>query len=70
MYKYNDKLYTSIEQVNEAIIENIGGNYNNIDVATTKAFEDEWQEVEEINDGDIELMTMLAHLGGRTLNGK
>ena len=48
MYKYNDKLYTSQAKVDEAIIENIGGNYNNIDVATTKEFEDEWEKVEEV----------------------
>ena len=26
MYKYNDKLYTSQAKVDEAVIENIGGN--------------------------------------------
>ena len=47
MYLYRDQLYTTETQVNEAIEENIGSNYNNRDVSTTAEFESEWDDVED-----------------------
>ena len=43
---YDDKVYESEDDVNEAIIEKIGHNYNNIDVTQTGEFELEAQTIE------------------------
>ncbi len=42
---YDDKVYESKEAVDEAIIEKIGHNYNNIDVIPTGEFELEAQSI-------------------------
>lgn len=47
-YLYDDKVYLNENEVDEAIIEKIGGNYNNIDVATTNEFQQEWDNVKEV----------------------
>ena len=49
MYKYRDKLYFNEADVDEAICEEIGGNYNNIDTQETLEFEYEWQDVERVD---------------------
>ena len=49
MYKYRDKLYFKEADVDEAICEEIGGNYNNIDPQETLEFEYEWQDVERVD---------------------
>ena len=52
---YDDKVYESEDDVNEAIIEKIGHNYNNIDVAQTGEFELEAQTIETVTfDEDTE----------------
>ena len=48
-YLYRGEEYDSEDEVGEAIIERIGGNYNNIDPSATAEFENEWiKEVEII----------------------
>ena len=42
---YDDKVYESEEAVDEAIIEKIGHNYNNIDVIQTGEFELEAESI-------------------------
>ncbi len=42
---YDDKVYESKEAVDEAIIEKVGHNYNNIDVIPTGEFELEAQSI-------------------------
>ena len=45
---YDDKVYESEDDVNEAIIEKIGHNYNNIDVTQTGEFELEAQTIKTV----------------------
>ena len=45
---YDDKAYDSEDDVNEAIIEKIGHNYNNIDVTQTSEFELEAQTIKTV----------------------
>ena len=47
-FLYDDIIYRDEVEVDEAICEKIGGNYNNIDPSTTSEFEDEWFWVEEV----------------------
>lgn len=50
---YDDKVYESEEAVNEAIIEKIGHNYNNIDASQTSEFQYEIQKIETVTvDGE------------------
>ena len=62
---YDDKVYKSEEAVDEAIIEKIGHNYNNIDVTQTREFELEAQTiktvtVDEVGDRVLEKLNYIA----------
>ena len=50
---YDDNVYESEESVNEAIIEKIGHNYNNIDVTQTGEFELEAQTIETVTFDEV-----------------
>ena len=50
---YDDKVYESEDDVNEAIIEKIGHNYNNIDVTQTGEFELETQTIETVTFDEV-----------------
>ena len=47
-YMYYGTIYNNLEEVEEAILEEIGDKGNNIDVKSTGAYESEWDEVEEL----------------------
>ncbi len=56
-YRYNSKLYKDEMELDEAIVNNIGHKYNNIDPTTTAEFEEEFYTYV-----DREKWTMELHL--------
>jgi len=51
IYRYNDVLYFNEDDVNLAIVEEIGGKYNNFPPEETYEFEQIWaDDVEELDE--------------------
>ncbi len=50
---YDGKIYESEEDVDEAIIEKIGHNYNNMDVTQTSEFQYEIEKIETVTADEV-----------------
>jgi hypothetical protein len=67
-YIYRGIVYTDVSSVDEAICDEIGGNYNNIDPMDTIEFEEEWRDVEIEDDEDVASQIVKSYI--RNCGGK
>lgn len=49
VYEYKNKIYLDVNDLNDAIAEEVGKNMNNRDPYASHEFEQEWEDVEVLN---------------------